>query len=256
MSYQIETILTLREAIAELTQRVQHAETARRAITEEMVERAAMAACNHDPSLKRWEDFGERNPLKPDEWWVSPDIGQNWWRGIARAALIAALTPPEKQRGYPDCDCSCGQVERCSHPAPASAITEEMTYDWQAACDAYYEAVDERRLILPVWKQGMKAALDAFLIRAIDFLDFKAALVEHVLEKLGLAGDMGQEAPGESATSTGDRRAPASPRQECVHPSYEDRTTGAVCHYCGSVGTHRAGGGIIWPVPASDKGEE
>jgi hypothetical protein len=79
-----------------LTDRILEARYRKVVVDDAMVERAAIAACNHDPALKRWEEFGERSPLNPDEWWVHPDIGRNWWRDIARAALLAALSHERK----------------------------------------------------------------------------------------------------------------------------------------------------------------
>jgi hypothetical protein len=56
--------------------------------TPEAVERAAKAMCASDPSLKQWDDMGD---MLPDGTVVvSPEVGRNWWRSMARAALIAA----------------------------------------------------------------------------------------------------------------------------------------------------------------------
>ena len=64
---------------------------------EAMVERAAIAGIGADPTLKPWDELGERSPT--GEWWVDPEVGRNWWRGIIGAALRAALNIEEPSNG-------------------------------------------------------------------------------------------------------------------------------------------------------------
>jgi hypothetical protein len=60
-------------------------------LSDEAVERAAKGAVASDSALKQWDDFGERSLVNAEEWLVDPEIGRNWWRGIARAAILAAI---------------------------------------------------------------------------------------------------------------------------------------------------------------------
>lgn len=62
--------------------------------SDEAVERAAKGAVASDSALKQWDDFGERGLVNAEEWMVSPETGRNWWRGIARAAILAAMGDP------------------------------------------------------------------------------------------------------------------------------------------------------------------
>lgn len=62
-------------------------------LREDVVEAAAKAACAVDPTVTQWDEFGD---ILPDGTvLVSPEVGRDWWRNNARAALACTITPQD-----------------------------------------------------------------------------------------------------------------------------------------------------------------